>query len=299
MAIKKRGLGKNSLDVLLSNNYMSVANAETEKTLNESQDNEDMRYLPVEMINKGRYQPRRHIDPTSIEELATSIRAHGVIQPIVVRELNKNHYELIAGERRWRASQLAGLDTIPAIVRKLPDEAAMAIGLIENIQRENLNPIEEAKALARLIDEFGMTQQQLADAIGKSRSAITNLLRLLKLEHDVSRLLENGDIEVGHAKALLALEHAQQKQIAKKIIERELSVREAEKLIRHLTTSKHASAATTSNKPVDPDVVKLENDISDRLGAKVRVNHQSNGKGKLVIHYNNLDELDGILDHLR
>ena len=260
-------------------------------------DKDELRQIPLDLLRRGKYQPRTHMDAQALEELAASIRAQGVVQPIVVRALGSGDYEIVAGERRWRAAQLAGLETIPAVVRKIPDEAAIAIALIENIQREDLNPIEEASALQRLIDEFGMTHQQVAEAVGRSRAAVTNLLRLLTLPSDVREMLEQGKMDMGHARALLALEGAVQSKAAHQVVEKGLSVRETENLVRRLLSK--ASGHTAAHGSVDPDIRLLQQQLSERLGAKVRIQHSRRGKGRLVIEYTNLDELEGILAKLR
>ena len=231
----------------------------------------------------------------ALEELAASIRNQGVMQPIVVRPISADKYEIIAGERRWRATQMAELDTIPAIVKPVGDEAAIAMSLIENIQRENLNPIEEAMALKRLQDEFELTQQQVADAVGKSRVTVTNLIRLIGLHIDVRRMLEHGDLEMGHARALLSLDDLKQPEIARTVVGRGLSVRQTEALVRRLQAGADTSKA---NKAIDPDIKNLEENLADKLGAKVLIQHSAKGKGKLVVKYNSLDELDGILSHI-
>lgn len=262
-----------------------------------SVEKDELKQIPVDMLQRGKYQPRTHMDQDALEELAASIKAQGVVQPIVARLLPTGTYEIVAGERRWRAAQLAGLETIPAVVRSVPDEAAIAIALIENIQREDLNPVEEANALQRLIDEFGMTHQQVAEAVGRSRAAVTNLLRLLTLNDDVRRMLEEGRMDMGHARALLALTGNQQGQIAQQVVDKGLSVRETENLVRRLlerpATNKSAHTRT------DPDVRALATRLSEKLGAKVRVLHSRSGKGRLLIDYNNLDELEGILARIR
>jgi ParB family transcriptional regulator, chromosome partitioning protein len=219
------------------------------------------------------------------------------VQPIVVRSLPSGSYEIVAGERRWRAAQLAGLETIPAVVRRIPDESAIAIALIENIQRENLNPVEEAMALQRLIDEFGMTHQKVAEAVGRSRAAVTNLLRLLTLNDDVRKLLDEGRLDMGHARALLALEGRAQSQAAQQVIRRELSVRETESLVRRLLEK--PGAAKRNRSTIDPDVRALQQKLSDKLGAKVRIQHNRRGKGKLTIEFGSLEELDGVLGRIR
>ena len=232
----------------------------------------------------------------SLQDLADSIAAQGVVQPIVVRTIGENRYEIIAGERRWRAAQMAGLHEIPAVVREVDDRSAIAIALIENIQRENLNPLEEARALARLIDEFELTHEQAAAAVGRSRAAVSNLLRLLDLDDGVKPMLERGELEMGHARALLALSGARQIEAARQVIARGLSVRATEGLVRQLQQKPAPRAAA---RPKDPNVQRLEADLSDKLGASVALRQGKGGKGKLEISYNSLDELDGILEHIQ
>lgn len=287
MAVKKRGLGR-GLDALLG--QASVSN----ETGDSSQD-QQLRELPVDLIQRGKYQPRRDMDPQALEELASSIRAQGVMQPIVVRPIAGGRFEIIAGERRWRATQQAGLDSIPAVVRDVPDEAAIAMALIENIQREDLNPIEEAIALQRLQQEFELTQQQVADAVGKSRVTITNLLRLMSLADDVKLLLERGDIEMGHARALLGLPAEQQTEAARQVVAKGLTVRQTEALVRQWLNPRQESGAVRSN----PDIERLQQDLAERIGADVKIQHGAKGKGKLVISYSSLDELDGVLMHIK
>ncbi|RMF18210.1 MAG: ParB/RepB/Spo0J family partition protein [Gammaproteobacteria bacterium] len=287
MAARKRGLGDRGLSALLTG-----AKARTAQTPVDEEG--ELRQLPVDLIQRGVYQPRRDMDPETLEELAQSIRAQGVMQPIVVRPIAEGRYEIIAGERRWRATQLAGLDSIPALVKDVPDEAAIAMALIENIQRENLNPIEEAMALKRLQDEFELSQKQVAEAVGKSRTTITNLMRLMNLEADTRTLLERGDLEMGHARALLGLAGREQVEAARQVVARGLSVRQTEALVRKL---QQATPDKAPSKP-DPDVLRLQNRLADTLGAKVRIDHGPKGKGKLVIEYSSLDELDGILAHI-
>jgi ParB family chromosome partitioning protein len=236
------------------------------------------------------------MQPEALEELSESIKSQGVMQPIVVRAISNDRFEIIAGERRWRATQLAGLDKIPAVVRDVPDEAAIAMALIENIQRENLNPIEEAMALHRLKDEFELTQQEVANAVGKSRTTVTNLLRLMTLNEDVRLMLEHGDIEMGHARALLGLEGIDQSKAAEEVVTGGLSVRQTESLVRDWHNS--PDVKTKVSKPVDPNINRLQNDLSEKLGVPVTVKHGNNGKGSLVLKYNSLDELDGILAHI-
>ncbi len=255
----------------------------------------DLKNIPVELIQRGKYQPRTDMHEEALEELAASIKTQGVMQPIVVRPISSNKYEIIAGERRWRATQMACLDTIPAIVKPVGDEAAIAMALIENIQRENLNPIEEAMALKRLQDEFELTQQEVADAVGKSRVTVTNLIRLIGLHISVRRMLEHGDLEMGHARALLALPDEEQTSAARMVSGKGLSVRQTEALVRRLTSG---SGAAQSKQASNPDIKNLENNLAEKLGAKVMIQHTAKGKGKVVVRYNSLDELDGILGHI-
>jgi ParB family chromosome partitioning protein len=267
---------------------------------------EELAKIPVDLLQRGRYQPRLDMRPESLQELADSIRAQGVVQPIVVRPLAAQRsgeplrYEIIAGERRWRAAQMAGLHQIPAVIRHVPDEAAVAMSLIENIQRENLNPLEEARALDRLIREFEMTHQQAADAVGRSRAAVSNLLRLLELSDDVKKLVEERRIEMGHARALLSLATArQQAEVGALVAKKGLSVRETEALVKRMLA--HAADPQKEREPErrDPNIMRLEQDLADKLGAKVALQHSGGGRGKLVINYNSLDELDGILAHIQ
>ena len=255
----------------------------------------DLKNIPVDLIQRGKYQPRTDMHEEALEELSASIKNQGVMQPIVVRPISLDKYEIIAGERRWRATQMAGLDTIPAIVKPVGDEAAIAMALIENIQRENLNPIEEAMALKRLQDEFELTQQEVADAVGKSRVTVTNLMRLIGLHIDVRRMLEHGDLEMGHARALLALPDEQQTSAARVVSGKGLSVRQTEALVRRLTSE---SGTVKSQQASDPDIKNLEDNLAEKLGAKVMIQHTAKGKGKVVVKYNSLDELDGILAHI-
>ncbi|MDZ7922818.1 MAG: ParB/RepB/Spo0J family partition protein [Marinagarivorans sp.] len=253
--------------------------------------------LPVEFMQRGKYQPRRDMQQEALQELANSIKAQGVMQPIVVRPVGEDKYEIIAGERRWRATQLAGLHTIPVVIRDVNDEAAIAMALIENIQREDLNPIEEAISLKRLQDEFELTHQEVADAVGKSRTGVTNLLRLLNLTDEVRMLLEHGDLEMGHARCLLSLPDHIQRLIARQIITRGLSVRQAEALAR--SAQQDASQPKTDAPKVDTDISQLENGLSEHVGVPVTVQHSAKGRGKLIFNYKSLDELDGILAHLK
>ncbi|WP_404295030.1 ParB/RepB/Spo0J family partition protein [Halomonas sp.] len=252
--------------------------------------------LPLGQLIRGKYQPRRDIQPEALEELADSIRAQGVMQPIVVRPAGVDRYEIIAGERRWRAAQLAELDVIPAVIREVSDEVALALALIENIQRENLNPVEEAMALKRLLVEFELTQQQVADAVGKSRAQVANLLRLLALDPEVQTLLERGDLDMGHARALLALSGAKQRKAAHEVVNKDLTVRDTEALVKRLV----AGEPEKVEKPASsPDVASLETRLGELLGAPVKIQHGRGGKGRLTIRYTSLDELDGILEHIQ
>lgn len=285
--VKKRGLGK-SLDALLAYTGPDQSTADAD-----NKPNETLSQLAVDQIQRGKYQPRREMDAAALEDLANSIRNQGIIQPIIVRPVG-NKYEIIAGERRWRAAQLAGLTDVPVIIRAIPDEAAIAIALIENIQRENLNPIEEAIALQRLIDEFGMTHQDVAEAVSKSRASVTNLLRLLALPSEIKTMLERGLIEMGHARTLITLPEKQQIEIAEMILARGLSVRETENVVRRLQSANPKASA----KPLDPDVVKLQEELSKQLRLKVAIQCNAKGRGKVVIHYKNLTELDALLSQL-
>lgn len=256
----------------------------------------DLRYLPVEWVHRGKYQPRTDMHEDALQELAESIRSQGVMQPIVVRPMAAEKFEIIAGERRWRATQIAGLDTIPAIIKTVSDESAVAMALIENIQRENLNPIEEAMALKRLQDEFELTQQEVANAVGKSRATVTNLLRLMSLNPDVRKMLEHGDLEMGHARALLSLSDDEQSDTAKIVVGKGMSVRQTEALVRKIQSGVPSKPEPERK---DPDIRHLEEDLSQRLGGQVQIRHSARGKGKLTIAYNSLDELDGILGHIK
>jgi ParB family chromosome partitioning protein len=270
---------------------------------------EELAHLPLDVLQRGRYQPRIDMRPETLEELAASIKAQGVVQPIVVRPVaaaaagESQRYEIIAGERRWRAAQIAGLPRIPAVIRRIPDEAAIAVALIENIQRESLNPLEEARALERLITEFELTHAQAAEAVGRSRAAVSNLLRLLELAPEVGALLERRELEMGHARALLALTaRRQQAEVAAIVAQKSLSVRDTEALVRRMQQRARDGGqrpgAPAPNGAGDPDVRRLEQDLAEKLGAKVLIQHSQGGKGKLVVTYNSLDELDGILAHI-
>lgn len=273
---KTKGLGR-GLDALLG-----------EETTAPSR--EKLTTLPVLMLQPGKYQPRTHMDAESLQHLAESIRSQGIMQPILVREVSADRFEIIAGERRWRAAQLAGLSEVPVVVREVPDEAALAMSLIENIQRENLNPLEEAAGLQRLIDEFGMTHQAASEAVGRSRSAVTNLLRLLNLAKPVQAMVMESRIDMGHARALLSLSGAKQIEAAEVVASKALSVREAERLVQRML-----KPTPPPPKTPDRDVVRLQEDLSDRIGAKVSIKMGTKGKGKLTIEYGSLEELDSII----
>ncbi len=300
-ANKRRGLGK-GLDALLSASLGGNAEVALLDALEVAAPRPSepkltiLTELPVDQIHPGPFQPRNTIDPEGIKRLAASIAQQGVIQPIVVRKNAENRYEILAGERRWRATQLAGLTKIPAVIRDVPDDMAMAIALIENIQREQLNPVEEAKALKRLADELQLTHLQVAELLGKSRASITNLLRLLSLNPDVLLLVEKGEIEMGHARALLTLQGNLQTQVAKAILKRAMSVRETERVVARL---QEGLVEGKMVKTVDPNIRRLEQDLSDKLGSPVAIRHSPKGKGTLLIHYNSTEELDGILAHIQ
>lgn len=283
--VKKRGLGK-SLDALLAYTSTDTINSNTtDKPL------EQLTSLPIDEVQRGKYQPRREMDPQALEELANSIRVQGILQPLIVRPVSHGKYEIIAGERRWRAAQLANLPEVPVIIRHVPDEAAGAIALIENIQRENLNPIEEAIALQRLLEEFEMTHQQVADAVGKSRTSVTNLLRLLALPEEVKIMMDQGLLEMGHARTLITLPQSVQCEAAEIIVQRKLSVRETENLVRRLQSPEQES----NPQSLDPDLLHLQEKLSNQLKLRVAIHCNAKGKGKLVIHYRSLAELNGIL----
>jgi len=289
MAVKRRGLGARDLDALLGN--MS----DVTPTENEG----ELRTLSVHSIVPGQYQPRHTMDPDRLEELAASIQAQGLIQPVVVRRIGEDRYELIAGERRWRASQKAGLTEVPVIVKDVPEQAVLAMALIENIQREELTPLEEAQALSRLIDEFSLTHQQAADAVGRSRAAVSNLLRLMELPAPIKRLLDERKLDMGHARALLTLSEFRAVQLAHEAVANAWSVRELEEAARKAQIT---PATEITNKPSaarDPNIESLERELAEKLCTRVNLTHSRNGRGKLVIHYNSLDELEGVLEHLR
>ncbi len=303
---RKRALGR-GLDALIGDNARrresldlpeftpAVAGDDSEPTTAPVA-GERLERLPLGQLTRGKYQPRRDIQPEALEELADSIRAQGVMQPIVVRPTGESRYEIIAGERRWRAAQLAELDTIPAVIREVTDEVALALALIENIQREDLNPVEEAMALKRLLDDFALTQQQVADAVGRSRAQVANLLRLLALDPEVQTLLERGDLDMGHARALLALSGAKQRKAAHEVVNKDLTVRDTEALVKRLVAGDTTKPTTPAP---SPDVARLETRLGEVLGAPVKIQHGRSGKGRVTIRYASLDELDGILEHIR
>lgn len=288
MSAKKSSLGRN-LNALLGVSPTVVATPKANETKGK------FRNLPIEQLQRSPYQPRQDMDPEALQELSDSIKTQGIIQPIIVRPAENNRYEIIAGERRWRASQLAGLDEVPALIRELSDEDTMAMALIENIQREDLNPMEEARGIQRLISEFSLTHEQIAAAIGKPRATISNLLRLHSLQDDVKLMLEHGDVDMGHAKVLLALDGVEQSKAANIVASKNLSVRETEKLIKKLQEPNKIADVPSK---IDPDIKNLQDNLSRKLGARVGFKHSDKGKGKLIIHYNSLDELDGILAHM-
>ena len=293
--MRKRGLGR-GLDALLgSMSDIPVRQGMAPVAAGEAVDG-SLRSVPVERIRRGRHQPRRIVDESALEELAHSVRARGIVQPIVVRPAGNDGFEIVAGERRWRAAQMAGLHEVPVVVRECSDSEAAAVALIENIQREDLNPIEEAEGYRTLAGEFGLTHQELADTVGRSRSSVSNTLRLLELDREVRALVEQGELDMGHARALLALSGAEQSETAAEVVRRGLSARETEKLVR---SKAKGGTAATGPKSRDPDVVRLETELADRLGAKVRIDHKAKGRGSLTIHYSSLDALDGILQRIR
>ena len=297
MSAKKRGLGK-GLDALLSTSNVARVKQVQEDlaTVEPRNDNEgELQQLAIELLQPGKYQPRKDMSAEALEELASSIQAQGVIQPVLVRRLGVDNYEIVAGERRWRAAQQAGLTEIPCLIKAVDDQSTMAIALIENIQREDLNAMEEAIALQRLISEFEMTHQQVAEAVGKSRATVSNLLRLNGLNDDVKKLLEYGDIEMGHARALLSLTGDIQSTTARLVAGKGLTVRETEALVQKTLQGE----TTKAPKTVDPDIQRLQSRLVEHLGAKVDIKHNSKGRGKMVISYTSLDQLDGILNHLQ
>jgi ParB family chromosome partitioning protein len=268
---------------------------------------DEFAHLPLDLLQRGKYQPRVDMRQESLQELADSIKAQGIVQPIVVRPVDgaapgaSQRYEIIAGERRWRAAQIAGLPTVPAVIRRVADEAAIAMALIENIQRENLNPLEEARALDRLISEFGITHQQAADAVGRSRAAVSNLLRLLELPPEISAFVERRELEMGHARALLGLtQRRQQVEVGQLVAKKGLSVRETEALVRSMLNKPGGTAiGRDPARALDPNVQRLQDELTEKLGAPVQIQHTGSGKGKVVVSYHSLDELDGILAHIR
>lgn len=297
MSNKKRGLGNGrGLDALLGAVRQAKEEVAAAETANIQQVGMSLLNLPLEQLQRGRYQPRRDMNPVALQELADSIKAQGVMQPIVARSIGENSYEIVAGERRWRAAQMAGLDSIPAIIRQINDDTAMAMALIENIQREDLNPMEQATAMHRFVEEFGLTHQQIAEAVGKARATVSNLLRLMALPREVKTLLEHGDIEMGHARALLALPENQQAEAARLTVAKGFSVRQTESLVRSLLA---AQDAPQPEKRVDPNVAQLQQSLIDKLGAAVQIDYNKKGQGKLIIRYNSFEELDGILAHIQ
>lgn len=317
MSANKRGLGKGLNELLAATLGASIVETDTddEVVVSEPEKSEvaisetatstsmpqptvdsGLTHLPIDEVSGGPFQPRQHIRPEGLEQLAESIKAQGVLQPIVVRKKLDGRYEIVAGERRWRAAQLAGLERIPALVKDISDEAALAVALIENIQREELNPIEEAMALKRLSDDLELTHLQVAEAVGKSRASITNALRLLSLNTDVQKLLEMGQIEMGHARALLGLKGQIQSQVAKTVATRGLSVRETERLVAKINDDRSTASAESPRQ--DPNIRRLETDLADKLGAAVMIRHGRKGQGTVVIKYNDLNELEGILSHI-
>jgi len=293
MVVKKRGLGR-GLDALIGAASFGQAAPDAQEP---QARREELRSLPVDLVQRGRYQPRRDFNPEALEELANSIRTQGLMQPIIVRPVGGERYEIIAGERRWRAAQMADLGEIPAIVRDVPDEAAIAMALIENIQRENLNAIEEAVALQRLQQEFGLTHEQIADAVGKSRTTVTNIMRLLALAPEVRDHLEAGRLEMGHGRALLGLPPEQQVTVAREVLEKDLTVRETEAAVRRMQAPARAAAPPPASE--NADIRRLERELSEIVGAAIAIEHKAGGKGRMVISYASLDQLDGILRYFR
>jgi len=284
---KRRGLGR-GLDALLTT---PASNSSEELGVDKGNKESELQNLPIEQLHPGKYQPRKDMSAEALDDLANSIKSQGIIQPIVVRPISDHSYEIIAGERRWRAAQIAELDNVPCLIKHVPDEAAVAIALIENIQREDLNAMEEAIALERLLIEFELTHQEVAEAVGKSRTTVSNLLRLNNLNSEVKTLLEHGDIEMGHARALLALDNDIQTNTARIVVAKELNVRETEALIKKVQLPEKEP----KEKEIDPNTKALEQNLSEKLGSQVAINHNKKGKGKLVISYSDLSELDGIV----
>ena len=297
---EKKKLGKGLGALLSSGSAQNMSslfnNSPSDSDKDPSLTNEGtLKHIPLDLIQRGKYQPRADFDEAALEELASSIKSQGLMQPIVIRPIGPQKYEIIAGERRWRAAQIAGLDSIPAVIRMVSDEAAIAMSLIENIQREDLNPIEEALALKRLQDEFKLTQQEVADAVGRSRTAVTNLMRLVGLHIDVQKMLQTGLLEMGHARTLLTLPEIKQVDFARDIAKKGLSVRQTEELVRKAKSPK----VGVSGRSIDPNIKNLEESLGEKLGAKVLIEHKTNGKGRLIVSYNSLDEMDGILAHFK
>ncbi|PWD85255.1 chromosome partitioning protein ParB [Ignatzschineria cameli] len=291
--MKKRGLGR-GLEMLLSQTGAEIA------TDNVKVEQEGIKELPIERLVPGKYQPRRHFDQEALEALASSIKAQGIIQPIVVREVEgQKQVEILAGERRWRASQLAGLKSVPVIFKPMSDQEALAVALIENIQRENLNPVETAMALKRLIDEFSLTHQEAGEVIGKSRSSITNSLRLLELDAAVQALLAEQKLDMGHARALLALPKSEQGRVALQVIKEQLTVRATEQLVKKLLAPESDEESSVKRVEKDRDVLNLERSLSEFLGAQTEIKQKNRGRGEVVIRYNSLEELDGILGKIK
>jgi ParB family transcriptional regulator, chromosome partitioning protein len=303
MIHKKPTLGRGLADLLGTSSRLAPVTGTQAPAATPVPLGEELARVPLDLLQRGKYQPRIDMRPETLQELADSIKAQGVVQPIVVRPINvpglgeSQHYEIVAGERRWRAAQMAGLTEIPAVIRRIPDEAAIAVALIENIQRENLNPLEEARALERLINEFALTHQQAAEAVGRSRAGVSNLLRLLELAPEVSEKVEKREIEMGHARALLALQtRKHQVEVAALIVKKGLSVRDTEALVRRM---QHSPTSKPDDESAgDPNVSRLEQELAEKLGAKVAIQHSAGGKGRVVVSYNSLDELDGILAHI-
>ncbi len=295
MSAKKKGLGK-GLDALLGGEMGAPLAEEASETSSEQGSVQGLKELPVEFLQRGQYQPRKDMNPDALDELAESIRRQGIMLPIMVRPLGKDSYEIVAGERRWRAAQLAGLAAVPVIVKTISDEDAIALALIENIQREDLNAMEEALALTRLQQEFGYSQKEVAEAVGKPRSTVANLMRLTALQPEVAVLLERGDIDMGHGRALLGLEGPSQLEVARLVVGKGLTVRQTEALVRKWQDGEQAPVKTPAK---NQDIQRLEQKLSEQLGAGVAIQHGSGGKGKMVIRYNSLDELDGILTHIK
>lgn len=288
---RKRGLGRG-----FSALYSEGQSVESVTEVTEEDKRDSLQMLPVDRVRRGRYQPRRHFDPDSLQELADSISAQGMVQPVVVRPVDDG-FELIAGERRWRAAQIAGMQDIPGVVRAIEDQAAAAIALIENIQREDLNPLEEARAIARLVEDFELTHQQVAGAVGRSRASVSNLLRLQELDDNVKELVETGHLEMGHARSLLGLKGDRQRAIARQVADRGLTVRATEQLVKRELEGDTGKPAKPAAK--DADTRRLEQDLAEKLGAAVTIEAGRGGKGKLQISYNSIDELEGILAHIQ